>query len=377
MKADFWQTTFGQNPVELWLIAVGVFIGLYLFLRLLRVSFTRWLGRLSQRWQRPGLKLAQDIVGRTNRLFLGAVALFFASLLLKLPEAAHRGIQIFVLSVFFLQLASWGSFLVGFWFTRLSERKLKEEGDAASATTLNVVTVLAKIVLWVVAGLLIMENLGIHVGSLIAGLGIAGVAVALAVQNILGDLFASLSIVLDKPFMVGDFIIFGDHLGTVERIGLKTTRIRSLFGEQIIVSNADLLRERIRNYKRMRERRAVFTFGVVYDTPPEKVAAIPQMVREIIEALPETRFDRAHFKEFGAYSLNFEVVYWLLKPDYNFYMDTQQAINLALMRRFREEGIEFAFPTQVVHLTPPAKEVSVGIGGNDPRHSGEAPRSLG
>ena len=366
MKADFWQTISGQNPVWLWFVALGVLIGLYLFLRFLRWSLTQWFGRMHQRWKRPGLKIVQDLVARTNRLFFLAVALFFSSLFLTLPEVAVRGIQIFTLSVFFLQLASWGSFLVGAWFTRLSERKLKEEGDAASATTLNALTVIVKIVLWVVAGLLILENLGIHVGSLIAGLGIAGIAVALAVQNILGDLFASLSIVVDKPFMVGDFIVFGNYRGTVERIGLKTTRIRSLSGEQIVVSNADLLRERIQNFKRMQQRRATFTFGVVYSTPPEKVAAIPQMVREIIEALPDTRFDRAHFKEFGAYSLNFEVVYWLLKPDYNFYMDTQQAINLALMRRFREEGIEFAFPTQVVHLTPPAKEVPVGIGGNDP-----------
>lgn len=372
MNSTFWRETFGQNPVWLWFVALGVFLGVYAFLRFLRFGFTRWLERLHERWQRPGFKLAQDLLRRTNRLFLGAVALFFASLLLTLPESARKGIQIFTLSVFFLQLASWGSFLVGFWLTRLSERKLKEEGDATSATTLHVLTVLVKIVLWVVAALLILENLGIHVGSLIAGLGIAGIAVALAVQNILGDIFAALSIAVDKPFMVGDFIIFGDLLGTVEKIGLKTTRIRSLFGEQIVVSNADLLRERIRNFKRMKERRVVFTFGVVYSTPPEKLAAIPQMVREIIESLPNTRFDRAHFKEFGPYSLNFEVVYWMLNPDYNLYMDTQQAINLALMRRFKEEGIEFAFPTQVIYVASPAKEVSVAPGTSDLQNFGKS-----
>lgn len=352
MSGEFWREIFGQNPVWLWFVALGVFFGLCALLRILRYSLAKLFGRWYERWNKEGFRLAQDLVRRTTRLFFFAVALFFASLILSLPPAARRGIEIFTLSIFFLQLASWGSFVVGFWLTRLSERKLKEEGDAASATTLNALTVIVKLVLWAVAALLILENLGIQVGSLIAGLGIAGIAVALAVQNILGDLFASLSIVVDKPFNVGDFIIFGDVLGTVERIGLKSTRIRSLTGEQIVISNANLLNERIRNYKRMQQRRCSFTFGVVYGTPPEKVAAIPQMVREIIESLPDTRFDRAHFKEFGPYSLNFEVVYWMLKPDYNLYMDTQQAINLALMRRFKEEGIEFAFPTQVVHVAP-------------------------
>lgn len=364
---EFLKRIFGYNPVWLWFVALGVFFALYTFFYLLRAGLLRWLVRLEERWPRPGFKLVQDLLRRTSRLFLLAVALFFSSLVLVLPDAARRGVQILTLSIFFLQLASWGSFGISFWLTRWSERKLKEEGDAASATTLHALTLIIKLVLWVVAALLILENLGIQVGSLIAGLGIAGIAVALAVQNILGDLFASLSIVVDKPFVVGDFIIFGDYLGTVERIGLKTTRIRSLFGEQIVVSNADLLRERIRNYKRMKERRVVFTFGVVYGTTPEKLVAIPQMVREIIQSLPNTRFDRAHFKEFGSYSLNFEVVYWLTNPDYNFYMDTQQAINLALVRRFQEEGIEFAFPTQVVYLTPPAKEVSVVTGAGNSR----------
>lgn len=348
MNSNFWQQYFGQNPVWLWFVALGVLIGLYLCLFLLRSILTKWFERLYKRWERPGFKVAQALVRRANRLFLFSIAFFFSSLILDLPETARKGIQFFVVSVLFLQLASWGSFLVGFWLTRLSERKLKEEGDAASATTLNAITVIVKMLLWVIAALLILENLGVHVGSLVAGLGIAGVAVALAVQNILGDLFASLSIVVDKPFLVGDFLVFGDKMGTVEKIGLKSTRIRSLTGEQIIVSNADLLRERIHNYKRMHERRVVFGFGVVYDTPPEKLAAIPKMVEEIITAQPMARFERAHFKEFGPYSLNFEVVYWVQNPDYRLYMDTQQAINLALVKKFREEGIEFAFPTQVV-----------------------------
>ncbi|HLF22448.1 MAG TPA: mechanosensitive ion channel family protein, partial [Burkholderiales bacterium] len=171
-----------------------------------------------------------------------------------------------------------------------------------------------------------------------------------AVQNILGDIFASLSIALDKPFVIGDFIVVDDALGTVEYIGLKTTRVRSLSGEQIVFSNADLLKRRIRNYKRMAERRVEFRFGVVYGLPSEQLARIPVMVREIVEQQPKTRFDRVHFKEYGDSALVFEVVYSVLDADYNVHMDIRQAINLALYRCFREHGIEFAFPTRTLHF---------------------------
>jgi small-conductance mechanosensitive channel len=174
--------------------------------------------------------------------------------------------------------------------------------------------------------------------------------VALAAQNILGDLFASLSIVLDKPFVMGDFIIVGSQMGTVEKVGLKTTRVRALSGEQLIFANTDLLQSRIQNFKRMQERRVVFTIGVLYETPREKLAEIPRIIREIVESQDGTRFDRSHFKEFGDFSLNFETVYYVQVPDYNVYMDVQQAINLAMFERLAAEGIEFAYPTQKLYV---------------------------
>jgi small-conductance mechanosensitive channel len=200
---------------------------------------------------------------------------------------------------------------------------------------------------------LALDNLGIEVTALIAGLGIGGIAVALATQNILGDLFASLLIVLDKPFVLGDFIVVGDFVGHVEKIGLKTTRLRSLSGEQLVVSNNDLLQSRLRNFKRMIERRVLFTVGVTYDTPLEKLAAVPGMIREIIESQPDVRFDRSHFKEFGSYSLNFETVYFVLSPEFGRYMDRQQAINLAIYDRFAQNEIKFAYPTQTLFLEQP------------------------
>jgi small-conductance mechanosensitive channel len=195
-----------------------------------------------------------------------------------------------------------------------------------------------------------LDTYGVNVTTLIAGLGISGIAVALAVQNVLGDLFASFSIVFDKPFVIGDFIIVGDYLGTVEYVGLKTTRIRSLSGEQLVFSNGDLLKSRIRNFKRMFERRVVFTIGVLYQTTYEHLIEIPKMIQSIIENQSQVRFDRAHFKEYGAYSLNFEIVYWIQNPDYNVYMDIQQTINLSIFKQFKEKGIEFAYPTQTLFV---------------------------
>jgi small-conductance mechanosensitive channel len=173
----------------------------------------------------------------------------------------------------------------------------------------------------------------------------------LAVQNILGDLFASLSIAIDKPFVIGDFIIVGDHMGSVEHVGLKTTRVRSLSGEQIIFSNNDLLKSRVRNYKRMQERRALFAIGVTYDTPVEQLEVIPGLIEQAIKGQENARFDRAHFRGFGPSSLDFEAVYYVLKPDYGIYMDVQQAINLKLVRDLTEQKIQFAFPTQTLHIS--------------------------
>jgi len=200
------------------------------------------------------------------------------------------------------------------------------------------------------AAMIGLHNLGIDITALIASLGIGGIAVALAVQNILADLFACLTISFDKPFVIGDFIIVGDLMGTVEHIGLKTTRIRSLSGEQLVFSNNDLLGSRIRNFKRMYERRVVFNFGVVYQTSYDHLAEIPAMVKKVIGAQEQTRFDRAHFKSYGDSSLDFEVVYYVLVPDYNTYMDIQQAINMSLFRQFEKKGIQFAYPTRTLYI---------------------------
>lgn len=207
------------------------------------------------------------------------------------------------------------------------------------------------LLLWSLIVLLALGNLGVDVTALVAGLGVGGIAVALAVQNVLGDLFASLAIVLDKPFELGDFIIVDDNVGSVEHIGLKTTRVRAISGEQLIFSNADLLGARVRNFGRMYERRIVFSVGVTYSTPRTELERIPPLLQAAIEAETSVRFDRSHLSAYGTYSIDFESVYFVTSPDYGVYMDAQQRILLRVHARFEEHGIEFAFPTQTLLLS--------------------------
>jgi len=208
-----------------------------------------------------------------------------------------------------------------------------------------------KVVIWGIGIIFLLDNLGFKISTVIAGLGIGGVAVALAAQAVLGDLFSYVSILMDRPFETGDFIILGsEHLGTVEHIGIKTTRIRSLGGEQIVLSNSDLTSSRIKNYKRMQERRVVFKLGVIYQTPVDRLREIPVVIKDIITGIDNTTFDRAHFSSYGNFSLDFEIVYYVLSSDYNKYMDTQQAINLAIYEEFEKRGIEFAYPTQTLFV---------------------------
>ena len=251
-----------------------------------------------------------------------------------------------------LQIAWWGHGLTRFWVQRVIKRRL--EADIGSVTVIRTLGTIIIVALWIVILVSIIATLGRDVTGLVAGLGISGIAIALAVQNIVGDLFASISIMVDKPFVVGDFIQVGTLLGTVEQIGLKSTRLASLSGEQLIFGNGDLLKSRIQNYKRMVNRRIVFTIGAEYGTRAELVQAIPAMMKSAITAQAPVRFDRAHFKEFSESALTYEAVYYVLSPDYNKYMDIQQAINFTLYDDFEKAGIGMAFPTRTVmlQLTP-------------------------
>lgn len=338
-------------PIE-WLIAAGIAAATGAILWIARGRGGRALAALAQRTGSEIDDVLADLVRRTRGWFMLAAALYAGTLALDLAPATARLLGIGVGLAVLLQIAVWGNALITFAVGRYVRRHV--DTDATSATTAAVLAFLARLALWTVALLLALDNLGVDITALIAGLGVGGIAVALALQNVLRDVFAAFTILLDKPFRIGDFIIVGDLLGTVEHVGLKTTRVRSLFGEQLIFSNNDLLESRIRNFRQMQERRVVFGFGVTYGTPADRLAAIPEAVRAIVERQSLTRFDRAHFKAFGASSLDFEVVYYVLTPDYNTHMDIQQAINLELCRQFERDGIEFAYPTQTLYLHRPA-----------------------
>jgi small-conductance mechanosensitive channel len=229
-------------------------------------------------------------------------------------------------------------------------QKRKKEEDTFDPSILGVLSKIIKGVLWGIAIIIVLSNFGYDVTALAAGLGIGGIAIAFALQSVLGDIFASFSIHFDKPFRVGDFIIIGSDLGTVQHIGIKTTRLKTLQGQELIVSNRELTETRVNNYKQMEKRRIVFGFGVEYDTPLKKLKKIPNMVKEILDKIKIAELNRVHFKEFGDFSLNFEVVYYVNVSDYNVYMDTQQEINFKLKEIFEKENIVFAFPTQTIFV---------------------------
>jgi small-conductance mechanosensitive channel len=324
------------------LIALGIAAAVFVGLLLLRQLIVSRLGKIAARTATEVDDFAVALTRRTRPLLLAVFSLYAGSLYLGLAPGQARTFKAVAEVAIFLQVALWASVAIDFWLAR-QRRRL--EYDATSVALGGVLRFVAKLILWSVLLLMALDNLGVDVTALIAGLGVGGIAVALALQNVLGDLLASLSIVLDKPFVIGDSITVDDVTGTVESIGLKTTRLRSVGGEQVVLANGDLLRSRIRNWQRMAERRVVLAFGVPYQTPADAVERIPALVRLIVESQDLTRFGRAHFKGFGASSLDFEAVYWILTPDYNAFMDRQQAVNLALLRAFAREGICFAYPS--------------------------------
>lgn len=342
-------TRYYGNELGVWIAAAGVGIAVFLALYAARRALARRLREAEANRRGDGADAVYGSVIRGTWLPIILVcAIYAATYFLDLSGALDTLVDRVVIIALVVQGALWSTRFVAVAIRNYAHKR--RAIDPSSASGIHIISVIARGVLYAIAALLILDNLGIDITALVAGLGIGGIAVALAAQNILGDLFSSLSIVLDKPFEAGDFVTFGTEMGTIERIGIKTTRIRSITGEEIVVSNSDLLAARIRNYRRMNERRGQFLLGVEYGTPADKLERIPGILRDIIDRHPNTRFDRAHFKAYGDFSLNYETVYYVNSREYRTYMDTAQDINLAVYRAFAEEGIAFAFPTQTLHM---------------------------
>ncbi len=346
------QSVYYGNTLAAWAKAILTFALWFTVLPLLRAFIARRLRRRVDAHPVAFLLLVRTLMDATTRIFMIAVAVYLAVRWLQVPPRVDRFIDVAILVVVWWQVGHWLSAAVRHV---IESRRGHDAAGAEGEASLNILRFVGVLLVWIVAFLMLLTNLGIKIGPLVAGLGIGGVAIALAVQNVLGDLFASLSIALDKPFRVGDALTVGEEKGTVEYIGIKSTRLRSVTGEQIIVSNGDLLKSRVRNFSRLRERRADLMLRIAYETPHKLIAELPRIIEAAIRAEKNVRFERAHFARYGDYALLFEATYVVETDDYKAYMDAQQSINLRLLDEFARRGVMLAYPTtRSLSMTLPA-----------------------
>jgi small-conductance mechanosensitive channel len=337
-----WQHTFLGNTLDAWVVSLLIFIATFTLLPIVRrfmLALRR--RRLAAPLQRHfAADLALLLVERTSNLFMLGAAVWVGSRDLTFPPRIEKWLTVTLVFLFWMQVALWAMAAVRF---AIDARRARSVGpDTLLKSSMEVILFAAGILIWGVAMLLALDNIGIEIKPLLAGLGIGGIAIALAVQTVLADLLASLAIALDKPFGIGDALTVDDCTGTVEHIGVKSTRLRSVNGEQIIISNSDLLKARVRNFGRMQERRSLFLIDLHYETPVVTLVALPHVVREIIENTPDTRFDRCHLLRCTDKALQFEIVYFVTRPEYRAYADAQQSINLRILERFKAMDVVFS-----------------------------------
>ena len=341
-----WEEWISQPAFLNFTLVLGIAIASYFALRILMNSIIarviNWLSRSKGRWSHYGI----EVFRHTSRLLIAAMALQIGLVVVDLGLVWEARVSHLWFLVLALQFGLWVGAAIALW----KEKTISDKAGQDNQLTVTMVALIVRIVLWAVVLLSVLANLGVNITAFVASLGIGGIAIALAVQTLLSDLFASASIGVDKPFTTGHFIVFNDIAGTIEYIGMKTTRIRSLSGEQVICSNTKLLQQTIHNYHRMSERRVVFNLAISFRTPIDKVREIPTLVKQVINSLSETRFDRAHLSTFADYALKFEVVYFVLSPDYNLYMDIQQAINFSLLEELDKRDIKFAMPVRALEF---------------------------
>jgi small-conductance mechanosensitive channel len=336
-----------NNTLQDYLIAFG---GLVLGLLILRIFKKTALIRLKKWSDKTETQIDNYVIDGVEKFGLpifNFIIVYFAVNYLTLSEKATKYVQgavAVIITYYALRLISSTILII------LQSTVRKQEQGEEKVKQLGGIMLLLNIFIWAVGLLFLFDNLGYNVTTIIAGLGIGGIAIALAAQNILGDLFNYFVIFFDRPFEIGDFIVVDDKKGNVEHIGIKTTRLKSLTGEQLIFSNSDLSNSRIHNFKRLEERRVAFTLGVVYDTSLEQLREIPTIIKSIISEHEDVTVDRVHFFSYGDYSLKFEVVYFVENSEYNRYADIQQEINLKIFEIFNEKKIRFAYPSQTIFM---------------------------
>ena len=346
LKVNF-EEIFERNTLEDYLVALGIIVAGFILTRILRAIVIKQLKKLTEATDTEIDDYIIESIGRFGVPILYFVSVYVGVKYLTLTDLINEAIRIATLVVItFFSIRFISSVVLMLLRTYVRQQENGEE----KVKQLRGIMLIFNLLIWGAGLLVLLDNLGVDVTAMVAGLGIGGIAIALAAQNILGDLFNYFVIFFDRPFEIGDFIIVDDKLGTIEAIGIKTTRVKSLSGEQLIFSNSDLTSSRIHNYKRMQTRRIVFSVGVVYQTPLEKVKQIPEILKQSVETQELAKFDRAHFKAYGDSSLNYEVVYIVQSADFNVYMNVQQAINFEIFAEFQQQNIEFAYPTRTLYM---------------------------
>jgi len=326
------------NSGYTYLKAALIFIGLLILLKIFREIILARLKKFAEKTKTDFDDVLIDIFKTIKPPFYLLVSLYISIKTLVIPEIVFKIINILFIIAVIYEIIHAIEKVIDYSF------KIKGKENASITSTIKLII---KICIWAFGIVLALSNLGVNISSLIAGLGIGGIAIALALQNILKDVFSSFSILIDKPFEVDDFIVVGKDMGTVEKIGIKTTRLRTLDGQQLIIANNELTNARVQNFKRLEKRRCLFNLDVTYETEQKKLAKIPQIIQTIIEANSELEFDRCHFKSFGESTLKFEISYYVNTQDYKEYLDAVEKINLAIVDKFRKENIEFAYPTHL------------------------------
>lgn len=346
---DFFYNSLGNNTIKDYTTAFIIFALILITTYAIKFIVSSWLKKLAKKTEFKFDDLIVNIVKTLSFPIIIIISLNLSTRILVIPEIVNS-------ALYYLSLIA-GTYLIARILIKIIDyganslqHKMEEDNHTGEKGIINIIKTILAISVWIVAAILILENVGYDVSALVAGVGISGIAIAFAFQNILEDLFASVSIYFDKPFKEGDFIIVGSDMGTVKKVGLKTSRLKTLQGEELIISNKELTQARIRNYKRMKNRRVEFKVGVTYDTSTAKLKKIPKLISQIFEKIESTELKRVHFESFGDFSLNIEIVYVLKDKDYDVYMDVQQTINLGIKDSFEKEGIEFAYPTQTILL---------------------------
>lgn len=342
LKQQYW-----GNSVCQWASSVAIIIGSIIVIKLFKFFVLRriksWSLKTTTTWDNFIVQLLESSV--LPLLYITAV--YTALSILSLPASVDKLIDAaYMVAITFFVLKVLSATFKKFIHSYIHKEEDSESKEKQAAGLL----VVANIFIWMLGIIFLIDNFGYNVTTLIAGLGVGGIAIALAAQTVLGDLFSYFVIFFDRPFRIGDFIAVGDKNGVIEYIGIKTTRIRTLSGEQLVCSNTDLTNSRLHNYKLMERRRVLFSLGVTYQTGYEQLSEIPEIVKDIITSKDKVQFDRGHFSAYGDFSLNFEFVYFVLDPNYNIYMDIQQDIYLHIFKEFEAKGIEFAYPTQTLYL---------------------------